>query len=90
MTAPGAATLVPVTLYTRAGCHLCEEAATGLAALARDLPIEVTPVDIDLDLALLEQFNDIAPAIAVAGDLVTNAPVDLEAVRAAVRSAATG
>lgn len=78
---------VPVTLYTRQGCHLCEEAAAGLAVIARELPIEVTPVDIDLDLALLERFNDIAPAIAVADELVTNAPVDLGAVRAAVRSA---
>lgn len=79
---------VAVTLYTREGCHLCEQAATALAALARELPIEVTSINIDLDLALLDRFNDIVPAIAVADDLVTNAPIDLDAVRAAVRSAA--
>jgi len=81
---------VPVTLYTRQGCHLCEDAAVGLEAIGRELPIEVTPVDIDLDLALLERFNDIAPAIAVADELVTNAPVDLDAVRIAVRAALSG
>ena len=42
---------VPVTLYTRQGCHLCEEAAAGLDALALQLPIEVTAIDIDLDAA---------------------------------------
>ena len=82
-------TPVPVTLYTRVGCHLCEEAAAALTALARELPIEVTPVDIDLDLALLDRFNDVAPAIAVAGELVTHAPVDLNAVRTAAAAAAT-
>ena len=83
------ATPVSVTLYTRQGCHLCEEAATALAALVRTLPIEVTPVDIDLDLTLLERFNDTAPAIAVNGDVVTSAPIDLNAVRRAVRATAT-
>lgn len=87
MTVPGGASLVQITLYTRVGCHLCEQAATGLEAIARELPIEITAVDIDLDLALLERFNDVAPAIAVADELVTNAPVDLEAVRRAVRAA---
>ena len=78
---------VTVTLYTRAGCHLCEEAAAGLEALARELPIEVLSVDIDADADLRARFNDIAPAIAVGGELVTNAPIDLAAVRAAVRAA---
>lgn len=79
---------VPVTFYTREGCHLCEVAVVALDALAREFPIEVTAINIDLDLALLDRFNDIVPAIAVADELVTNAPIDLNAVRAAVRSAA--
>ena len=78
---------VEVTLYTREGCHLCEDAAAALAALARELPIEVHPIDIDADLALRERFNDVAPAIAVAGQVVTSAPVDIEAVRKAIRQA---
>ena len=76
-----------VTLYTRAGCHLCEEAAASLDALERELPIEVDAVDIDADPALRERFNDIAPAIAVGGAVVTSAPVDFEAIRRAIRQA---
>jgi hypothetical protein len=79
---------VTVTLYTRAGCHLCEEAAGALAGLARELPIEVRPVDVDLDLELLRRFNDLVPVVAVADEVVASAPIDLDAVRAAVRSAA--
>lgn len=87
MTVPGGSPPVPVTLYTRAGCHLCAEAATALATLARALPIAVTTIDVDLDLRLLARFNDLVPVIAVADEIVTTAPIDLAAVRAAVRSA---
>lgn len=78
---------VSVTLYTRAGCHLCDVAALGLEGVARELGVEVEAVDIDLDLELLERFNDLVPVIAVAGEVVTSAPIDLDAVRAAVRAA---
>ncbi len=76
-----------VVLYTRVGCHLCEEAASGLDGVARELGFEVEAVDVDLDLELLEHFNDLVPVIAVAGEMVTSAPIDLDAVRAAVRAA---
>ena len=78
---------VAVTLYTRVGCHLCEQAAASLQALGRTLDIEVLPVDIDLDMTLLKRFNDIVPAIEINGEVVTAAPVDLLAVRRAVQSA---
>lgn len=87
MTVPGGASPVRVTLYTREGCHLCEDAAAALADLARELPIEVHPIDIDADPVLKQRFNDVAPAIAVAGQVVTSAPVDIEAVRQAIRQA---
>ena len=80
---------VEVTLYTRAGCHLCEDARTALDTLARDLPIEVTAVDVDLDLELLRRFNDLVPVIAVADEIVTSAPIDLGAIRSAIGSAAS-
>ena len=90
MTDARGASPVPVTLYTREGCHLCEDAAAALATLARDLPIEVTPVNVDLDLALLERFNDPVPVIAVVDEVVTAAPIDLGAVRTAVSAALEG
>lgn len=78
---------VPVTLYTRVGCHLCEVAAAGLDTVARELGFEVDAIDVDLDLELLERFNDFVPVIAVAGEVVTSAPIDLDAVRSAVCAA---
>ncbi len=72
-----------VVFYTRVVCHLCEEVASGLEAVARELGFKVEPVDVDLDLELLERFNDLVPVIAVAGEVVASAPIDLDAVRAA-------
>jgi len=37
---------VDVTLYTRPGCHLCDEAAARLVELAEQLPIGVQAIDI--------------------------------------------
>jgi glutaredoxin len=77
---------VSVTLYTRANCHLCQEAAAALSVLATQLPIDVAPVDIDADPALRARFNDAVPVIAVEGTVVSSAPIDLEAVRLAIEA----
>lgn len=53
-------------LYTRAGCHLCEEARDILAQHARWLP-EITEVDIDHDPRLRERFNTCVPVISFDG-----------------------
>src|SRR5262245_59008720 len=38
-----------VTLYSRAGCHLCEQAEAVLVAVRRQAPFELTVVDVDSD-----------------------------------------
>ena len=43
---------VPVTLYTRADCPLCEDARALLDALAGELGFVVEAVDIDADREL--------------------------------------
>lgn len=52
--------LPTLTLYTRAGCHLCELAAGNLAALEFD----VNPVDIDADPDLRARWSDHVPVLA--------------------------
>ena len=70
-----------VTLYTRKGCHLCDEAMVEFQALATELAIEVEVVDIDIDPTMRIQFNDIVPAISVGGSVVTGSPINFELVR---------
>jgi len=43
----------PLTLYTRAGCHLCEQAA----AMLEHAGIRYRPVDIDADPVLEERYG---------------------------------
>ena len=52
-----------VILYTRKDCHLCDEAK---ATLVRHglVPEEV---DIDLDSALVEQYNECVPVVVLDG-----------------------
>jgi glutaredoxin len=55
--------MLKVVLYTRHGCHLCED-AHGLL-LRHHLQPQV--VDIDGDPTLLEQFNECVPVVEING-----------------------
>lgn len=56
-----------VTLYTRAGCCLCEEARKVLEAARREAVFVLEEVDIDRDPALRALYNDEVPVIAING-----------------------
>ncbi len=52
-----------VTLYTREGCHLCDDAYKTLI----DFGLQPTLVDIDKDNVLREQFNECVPVVEIDG-----------------------
>ena len=56
-----------VTLYGRAGCHLCEEARTVIERVCADLGESFEEVDVDTDPALQERFGDEVPVTFVDG-----------------------
>ncbi len=56
-----------VTLYSRPGCHLCDEARTVIARVCTDLGETFEEVDIDADPALRERFTDEVPVTFVDG-----------------------
>lgn len=74
-----------VVLYGAPGCHLCEEARTGLQQLAVSTPFVFREVDIHSDPALEKRWIFEIPVIEVDGRVVTQAPVRLEEVRRALR-----
>ena len=71
-----------VVLYTRPGCHLCGEAWRALDVLQVSLAFTLREVDIESDPELERRFMLEIPVIEVDGEVVTQAPVDLDAVRA--------
>ena len=52
-----------VTLYTREGCHLCEEAKAAMAEPLREFGGKLHEVDIDQDPALRERYTNDVPVI---------------------------
>ena len=62
-TAPGA----DVVLYTRKGCHLCDEAKQQIerARAQADFLLEI--IDIDSDPELHDKFNEQVPVIFIDG-----------------------
>lgn len=55
-----------VTVYTREGCHLCEQALEQLREMGRP-GLEVEAVDIEADEELLARYLERIPVIALDG-----------------------
>jgi glutaredoxin len=73
--------LTIVTLYTRPGCHLCDEARE---ALARIGGFELREVDIDSDEALLRAYVERIPVVEVDGRVVSELVFDADAFARAI------
>jgi glutaredoxin len=56
-----------VTLYTKPGCHLCEDARAIVAKVCAELGEEWTEVDITQDQALFTEYGDQIPVTFVDG-----------------------
>jgi glutaredoxin len=54
-----------VTFYTKAGCHLCDDAREMLEEIATEIPYNLTEVDIRSDTALFEQYRYRIPVVIV-------------------------
>jgi glutaredoxin len=71
-----------VVLYTRPGCHLCDEARDALVALRGAGPrFELREVDIEGDERLLAAYMERIPVVEVAGEVVSELTLDADAVR---------
>ena len=55
-----------VTLYTRPGCHLCDEAKLQIAPLLAEFGARLREVNIDADPELHERYNLDVPMIFLA------------------------
>ena len=56
-----------VTLYTRQGCCLCDDAKRALVAAGRQAAFQLDVIDIDSDPQLRALYNDEVPVIAING-----------------------
>jgi glutaredoxin len=67
-----------VTLYTRAGCRLCDEAKSVLLEARRRAEFDYEELDIDRDPELLRLYNFEVPVIAIGGVKAFKYHIDLK------------
>ena len=65
--APAVAAANRVTLLTRAGCHLCDDAKTVLARVAAEVGVGWVEVDVDADPELAYEYGDRVPVVLLDG-----------------------
>jgi glutaredoxin len=78
---------VVVTLYTREGCHLCEEAKAAMVTLIEQANAELRVIDIDDDPDLLAMYNDSVPAIFIGANFFARYRVDAQRFAKALEAA---
>jgi glutaredoxin len=72
-----------VTLYTRSGCHLCDEARMAILRIrAEGATFELDEIDIEADDGLHRTYLERIPVVTVDGELVSELILDPSALRA--------
>lgn len=75
-----------IILYTRPGCHLCEDASAVLLPLAQQHGLDIQTVNIMEDATAHDRWWAEIPVIVI-GKSVLTAPIDHTALRRAVEQA---
>jgi glutaredoxin len=82
-----AAGAMEVTLYTRPGCHLCDEAKAAITPLLREFHALLREVNIDLDAELTEKYGWDVPVAFIGKRKAAKHRVDLAQFRRQLQEA---
>jgi glutaredoxin len=74
-----------ITLYTRDGCHLCDEAKAAILPLLSEFAAKFREVDIDDNPVLRERYTNDVPVIFVGPDRFAQHRFDSAALRRQLR-----
>jgi uncharacterized membrane protein/glutaredoxin len=78
--------MMHVTLYSKSGCPLCEEARALLDSLRKEIPHELVEVDVEADPALRALYGEAVPVVQV-GPYTLRAPISDTDLRVSLRAA---
>ena len=78
--------MIALTLYSRPGCHLCDEMKTVIARVAARVPIALEEIDISSDPALEERYGLEIPVLLVEGKKAAKYRLTDEALLRLLRS----
>jgi glutaredoxin len=78
---------VKVVLYTRPGCHLCDDAHAVLDKVRAELPFDLEVRDISQDRTLVAAYGHDIPVLTIDGAEAFRHRLTAPALRAALRAA---
>lgn len=78
-----------VIIYSKPGCHLCEEAKAEIQAAGSEEEYALEEINIETDPDLLRRYRFEIPVITIDGVEVFKSRVSPEEFREAIRSAKT-
>ncbi|MEY2814518.1 MAG: hypothetical protein RIS05_266 [Actinomycetota bacterium] len=73
-----------VTIYSRQGCHLCDDAYKTLQSIQAELNFEIEVIDIDQNQELVNLYSDQVPVIHIDGQHHDFYKVDPERFRSSL------
>ena len=79
--------MVKIVLYSKPGCHLCDEAHVVLEEVRREQPFELEVRDISRKRALIEAYGLDIPVVTINGVEAFRHRVTADELRAALRAA---
>ena len=59
--------MTKITIYSRIGCHLCDDAFNTLESMREELNFEIDVIDIDQNAELVKLYSDQVPVIHIDG-----------------------
>ncbi len=74
-----------VILYSKPGCHLCEDAKRLLQSLQREFDFVIQEINIETDPTLFKNYFDKIPVLSIDNEKTLAAPIQIEDVRAALK-----
>jgi glutaredoxin len=60
--------MTTITIYSRHGCHLCDDAQAVLDSMREELNFEIDVINIDEDAGLVKLYSDQVPVIHIDGE----------------------
>ncbi len=76
-----------VTFYTKAGCHLCQEAREKLEEIAETIAYTLTEIDIRGDQAAFELYQYRIPVIVINQETLLEGRIDAQELANAFQQA---
>lgn len=82
--------MTAITLYSRPGCHLCDEMKALVAKMSKEFPFSLREVDISNDPRLEALYGTDIPVLTLEGRKVAKYRITEDELRRLLRAAADG